>query len=65
VSAPLARPSLDEANLCLCGTGCRWIRITLDELLQRFSSWTADWDRAKQARLPTVRGWERLPVFVL
>ena len=39
-------------------------RVALDEVLQRFPSWTVDWDRAKQARTSTVRGWERLPVLV-
>jgi len=39
-------------------------RVALDEVLQRFPSWEVDWDNAKQARTSTVRGWERLPVFV-
>jgi cytochrome P450 len=39
-------------------------RVALDEVLQRFPSWTVDWDNAKQARTSTVRGWERLPVLV-
>ena len=37
-------------------------RVALDEVLQRFPSWTVDWDGAVQARTSTVRGWERLPV---
>ena len=39
-------------------------RVALDEVLQRFPDWEVDWDNAKQARTSTVRGWERLPVFV-
>jgi cytochrome P450 len=38
-------------------------RIALDEVLQRFPTWEVDWDRAKQARTSTVRGWETLPVL--
>jgi cytochrome P450 len=37
-------------------------RVALDEVLQRFPEWDVDWDRAKQARTSTVRGWETLPV---
>ena len=37
-------------------------RVALDEVLQRWSDWDVDWDHAKQAHTPTVRGWERLPV---
>jgi cytochrome P450 len=37
-------------------------RVALDEVLQRFPTWEVDWDRAKQARTSTVRGWESLPV---
>ena len=37
-------------------------RVALDEVLQRFPDWEVDWDNAKQAHTPTVRGWERLPV---
>jgi cytochrome P450 len=37
-------------------------RVALDEVLQRWSDWDVDWDNAKQAHTPTVRGWERLPV---
>jgi cytochrome P450 len=38
-------------------------RVALDEVLQRFPTWEVDWDRAKQARTSTVRGWETLPVL--
>ncbi len=38
-------------------------RVALDEVLQRFPEWEVDWDRAKQARTSTVRGWESLPVI--
>ena len=38
-------------------------RVALDEVLQRWSDWDVDWDNAKQAHTPTVRGWERLPVI--
>jgi len=38
-------------------------RVALDEVLQRFPEWDVDWDNAKQAHTPTVRGWERLPVL--
>jgi cytochrome P450 len=37
-------------------------RVALDEVLQRWTDWEVDWDDAKQAHTPTVRGWERLPV---
>jgi cytochrome P450 len=37
-------------------------RVALDEVLQRFPTWQVDWDRARQARTSTVRGWESLPV---
>jgi len=37
-------------------------RVALDEVLQRWTDWEVDWDGAKQAHTPTVRGWERLPV---
>jgi cytochrome P450 len=39
-------------------------RIALDEVLQRFPEWNVDWDNAEQAHTSSVRGWERLPVFV-
>ena len=38
-------------------------RVALDEVLQRWTDWDVDWDNAKQAHTPTVRGWERLPVI--
>jgi cytochrome P450 len=38
-------------------------RVALDEVLQRWPEWEVDWDNAEQAHTPTVRGWERLPVF--
>jgi len=37
-------------------------RIALDEVLNRWTDWDVDWDGAKQAHTPTVRGWDRLPV---
>ena len=37
-------------------------RVALDEVLQRWTDWDVDWDNAKQAHTPNVRGWERLPV---
>ena len=40
-------------------------RVALDEVVQRFPTWEVDWDNAVQARTSTVRGWERLPVFVV
>jgi cytochrome P450 len=40
-------------------------RIALEEVLKRFpQGWEVDWDNAKQAHTSTVRGWDRLPVFV-
>jgi cytochrome P450 len=38
-------------------------RVALDEVLNRWSEWDVDWDNVKQAHTPTVRGWEKLPVF--
>jgi cytochrome P450 len=38
-------------------------RIALEEVLKRFPEWDVDWDNAKQAHTPTVRGWDRLPVL--
>ena len=38
-------------------------RVALDEVLNRFPTWTVDTDRAKLAPTSTVRGWETLPVF--
>ena len=37
-------------------------RVALDEVLQRWTDWDVDWDNAKQAHTPNVRGWDRLPV---
>jgi cytochrome P450 len=37
-------------------------RVALDEVLKRWADWDVDWENAKQAHTPTVRGWERLPV---
>jgi cytochrome P450 len=37
-------------------------RVALDEVLRRWTDWDIDWENAKQAHTPTVRGWERLPV---
>jgi cytochrome P450 len=39
-------------------------RVALEEVLQRWPDWEVDWEHAKQAHTPTVRGWERLPVVV-
>jgi len=39
-------------------------RVALDEVLNRFPDWEVDWDHAKQAHTPTVRGWEALPVVI-
>jgi cytochrome P450 len=39
-------------------------RVALDEVLKRFPTWEVDQDNAVQARTSTVRGWERLPVFL-
>jgi len=39
-------------------------RVALDEVLNRFPDWDVDWDHAKQAHTPTVRGWEALPVVI-
>jgi cytochrome P450 len=38
-------------------------RVALDELLTRWPDWEVDWDNVVQAHTPTVRGWEKLPVF--
>jgi len=38
-------------------------RVALDEVLNRWPEWDVDWDNAKQAHTPHVRGWEHLPVF--
>jgi cytochrome P450 len=39
-------------------------RVALDEVLKRFPEWEVDWDNAVQAHTSTVRGWEKLPVFI-
>ncbi len=52
-------------HLCLGAALARLeARVALDELIKRFPEWEVDWDRAKQARTSTVRGWERLPIVV-
>jgi cytochrome P450 len=38
-------------------------RVALDEVLKRWPEWDVDWDNVKQAHTPTVRGWEKMPVF--
>ena len=38
-------------------------RVALDVVLDRFPDWEVDWDNAKQAHTPSVRGWERMPVL--
>jgi cytochrome P450 len=38
-------------------------RVALDEVLTRFPEWEVDWDNARQAHTPTVRGWDSLPVI--
>jgi cytochrome P450 len=37
-------------------------RIALDEVLQRWTDWEVDVDRAAMAHASTARGWEKLPV---
>src|SRR5580658_9336317 len=39
-------------------------RVALDEVLKRFPTWEVDWDNAVQTRTSTVRGWDKLPVFI-
>jgi len=39
-------------------------RVALEEVLKRFPRWEIDWDNAERAHTSTVRGWERLPVFI-
>ncbi len=39
-------------------------RVALDEVLNRFPEWEVDWPNAERAHTSTVRGWEKLPVFV-
>ncbi len=38
-------------------------RVALDEVLKRWPHWQVDWPNVVQAHTPTVRGWEKLPVF--
>jgi cytochrome P450 len=38
-------------------------RVALDEVLNRWPDWEIDWENTVQAHTPTVRGWEKLPVF--
>lgn len=38
-------------------------RVALEEVIKRFPRWKVDWDKAKQARTSTVRGWDTLPVI--
>jgi cytochrome P450 len=39
-------------------------RIALDEVLNRFPTWTVDMPNAKMSSTATVRGWETLPAFI-
>jgi cytochrome P450 len=39
-------------------------RIALDEVLDRWTDWEVDEDRAVMAHASTARGWEQLPVLV-
>ncbi len=39
-------------------------RVALDEVLNRWTDWEVDYPNAVPGRTSTVRGWERLPVFV-
>jgi cytochrome P450 len=39
-------------------------RIALDEVLNRFPTWTVDMPNAKMSSTATVRGWETLPGFI-
>ena len=39
-------------------------RVALDELLNRWPEWDVDYDNIKLAPTSTVRGWERMPLFV-
>ncbi|MET0716117.1 MAG: cytochrome P450, partial [Mycetocola sp.] len=39
-------------------------RLVLDEVLNRFPSWEVDLDNAEMTSTSTVRGWDRLPVFI-
>jgi cytochrome P450 len=37
-------------------------RVALDEVLQRWTDWTVDYDNAVMAHASTARGWDQLPV---
>jgi hypothetical protein len=39
-------------------------RVALEEVLKRFPEWQVDQEEAELASTSTVRGWERLPVFL-
>ena len=39
-------------------------RVALDELLNRWPEWEVDYSGIKLAPTSTVRGWERMPIFV-
>jgi cytochrome P450 len=39
-------------------------RIALEEVLKRFPEWEVDYSGARLAPTSTVRGWEKLPVFM-
>jgi len=39
-------------------------RVTIEELLTRFTEWEVDTANAVRAQTSTVRGWEKLPVIV-
>jgi cytochrome P450 len=39
-------------------------RVALDEVIKRFPEWHVDYENAELAQTSTVRGWERLPVFI-
>jgi cytochrome P450 len=39
-------------------------RVATEEILSRFPSWDVDWENAKLAPTPTIRGWESLPMLI-
>jgi cytochrome P450 len=39
-------------------------RVALDELLNRWPEWDVDYDGMRLAPTSTVRGWERMPLFL-
>ncbi|MDT7544046.1 MAG: hypothetical protein QOE99_156, partial [Actinomycetota bacterium] len=39
-------------------------RIAMQEVLKRWPDWEVDYDNISLAPTSTVRGWERLPVFL-